>query len=125
MELLLDDGTQESGLVLRDPDTLTEFHAVVFNHFDASLVTSFPFTLERLDIHQNTNNLQGEEIQLLVYSDADGGDFGNATLLHSEIVSVQTQSGWNVYTLTAPTTFSESVDVLLGFFTYYADEGKF
>ncbi len=122
VELILDDGSQESGLVLRDVDTLEEFRAVIVNHLDASMAT-FPFSLERIDIHQNTNNLQGEEIQLLAYADADGGDLSNATLLHSEIVTVQTQAGWNVYTLTTPVIYTQSADVLIGFSTYYADGG--
>ncbi len=123
VELILDDGTQENNLVLRDGGTLIEYHAVLFNHFTATMASGFPFTLERIDIYENTNNLLGEEIQLLVYTDADGGDPSNATLHYNEIVTVQTQLGWNVYTLTSPVLVSNSADILLGFSTYYADGG--
>ncbi|MCP4541012.1 MAG: DNRLRE domain-containing protein [Chloroflexi bacterium] len=123
VELILDDGTQENDLVLRDQGTQTEYHAVLFNHFTATMASGFPFTLERIDIHEDTNNLLGEEIQLLVYTDADGGDPSNAILRYNEIVTVQTQLGWTVYTLTSPVYISSSVDILLGFSTYYADGG--
>lgn len=123
VELIIDDGTQENGLVLSHPLTMIEFRVVLFNHFDAAMLAGFPFTLDRIDIHEDTHNLQGEQIQLLVYADADGGDPSNATLLYSEIVNVQTQNGWNSYTLANPVVVSDPADILIGFSTYYADGG--
>ncbi|MFO7742596.1 MAG: S8 family serine peptidase [Anaerolineae bacterium] len=122
VELILDDGSQEKSLVVTDGDNSVETRAVLFNHFDATTAT-FPFTLERIDIHQSTNNLQGEEIELLAYADVDGGDLSNATLLHSEIVTVQDETGWNVYTLTTPVVYDQPAHILIGFSTYYADGG--
>jgi hypothetical protein len=121
--LTLDDGTQEDGLIIRNPDTLTEYRVVLFNRFDAVMVPGFPLTLERIDIHQESNNLQGEQIQLLVYTDADGSDPSDAVLQYSEIVTVQTGDGWNSYTLADPVVIASSTDILIGFSTYYADGG--
>ena len=119
--LIIDDGTQEAGLVLRDPNTLIEFHGVIFNHFDLDSLF-FPFSLEEIHVHENTNNLVGMDIQLLVYTNTSGS-LTDSTLVYTEVVTVQTQTGWNIYTLANPVIIEEPADILVGFSVIYADGG--
>jgi uncharacterized repeat protein (TIGR01451 family) len=117
-----DDGVSENTVVLRDPNTLVEFHAVWVNWFDSTEAT-FPFQLERVEYDANTANLTGMDIQILVYSDSNDGSITDATLVYTEVMPVQTQTGTNVYTLTNPVAFNSPTDILIGFSSIYADGG--
>ncbi|MCL7453949.1 MAG: choice-of-anchor J domain-containing protein, partial [Anaerolineae bacterium] len=123
VELVMDDGTQENGLVLRDPTTLVEFRAVLFNRFEAASVPAEGFVIQYIDIHQDTGQLEGKDIQLLVYVDPDGGSPQNAILVYDEVVQVQDETGWNSYQLAEPVAINGPVDVLVGFSTIYAAGG--
>jgi uncharacterized repeat protein (TIGR01451 family) len=100
---------------------LVEFHAVWINHFSSSEAT-FPFQLERVEYDANTANLVGMDIQILIYTD-DALPLTNATLVYTEVVPVQTQTGTNVYTLTTPVVFNDPTDIIIGFSSIYADGG--
>lgn len=122
VSLILDDGGQDNGMVIRDPDTLTEFHTVIFNHYDPSMAT-FPLVLRQIHIHQDTDELAGKTIQLLVYTDSDGVDLTDASLIYAEEVQIENEIGWNYYNLTTPVNIDSPTHILIGFSNIYADGG--
>lgn len=122
VEFVLDDGSQEDGIVLRDPDTLNEYLGVAFNRFPAGGVP-FPLRIDSIHVHESTTNLANREIDLLVYADYSGGNPHDADLVRQETVLVQNQNGWNVYDLNPPVVIAERADILVGIATRYADGG--
>ncbi|MCP3980693.1 MAG: hypothetical protein GY716_15425 [bacterium] len=86
----------------------------------------YPYRLNRAEVHIGHSSVQvGRALRLLVFADPAGtGDPANATLIHTEDVTVQTVSSStpNVYDLAAPPTVTAG-DLYVGFYDLEADAG--
>jgi hypothetical protein len=116
--LVLDDGGHESFLGLQDTARLAWI-----NRFSLSDQQT-PFELRRIDILFSSFTLaEGRPIRLLVYHDAAGtGTPANASLIHSEDVTIQILDPevFNDYVLTQPLVFGAG-DLYLGAFDLSED----
>ncbi|HWQ84977.1 MAG TPA: Ig-like domain-containing protein, partial [Anaerolineales bacterium] len=111
VELILDDGSAEDSIGLTAGGQF-----LWFNRFTPN-PTALPFFLDEvLTLFNNTVQV-GDEMQLVVYSDADGDPSNGATYLGGESFTVVTNdlATWNSFTLADPIMIQDPGDVLIGF----------
>jgi hypothetical protein len=111
VELILDDGSAEDSIGLTAGGQF-----LWFNRFTPN-PDALPFFLEEVLTLFNTTVAVGDEMQLVVYSDADGDPTNGATYLGGETFEVVTNdlATWNSYVLSDPILIQDAGDVLIGF----------
>ena len=111
VELVLDDGSAEDSIGLTAGGAF-----VWFNRFTPN-PAALPFYLDEvLTIFNNTVAI-GDEMQLVVYSDADGDPTNGAAYLGGETFPVANNDfvSWNSFALSDPILIEDPGDVLIGF----------
>ncbi|HNT55336.1 MAG TPA: hypothetical protein PKG95_11525, partial [Anaerolineaceae bacterium] len=110
IELILDDGTAENNLGLTSGGQILWLNRFTLTPDD------LPFRLEEVWALFPTTVAVGDDMQVVVYSDADGNPANGALYLGGETFTVvnNNRTTWNVFTLTTPITTNTAGDLLIG-----------
>ena len=126
--LVLDDGSLDNSIGVVDVTSAYQF--IWLNRFTPD-PSNFPFDLEEIRVmfYENpsgTLNVNvGDEVDLVVYQDADGNPANGATLLATYHTSIPVVDGmnWSVYELSSPLKITGPGDVLIGIINRYVIDG--
>jgi subtilisin family serine protease len=129
VSLVLDDGIQEGNIGVNDSSGGVAYQFIWLNRFTPN-PADYPFNLNEIrimfDNSTGTSNVNfGDDIDLVVYEDADGNPANGATWLatFNETVGSVDGTTWSVYTLSSPVTLNGPGDVLIGAINRYTESG--